>query len=269
MESNIFKHPTFGEVRTAGTPEQPLFCANDVCKALGYTNSRKAISDHVDDPDVTKRDMGVQTGVKADGTPAMQEVAMTFVNESGLYSLIFGSKLDNAKEFKRWVTSEVLPSIRKSGGYMAASPDETPEQIMARALKVADETLKRREQQLKMANSQIEEQAKQIEADAPYVNYTKEVLQSTSTFTLTQVSKDLGFRSIHAFTSWCQKLGILYRQSGIWMPHSKFSGRGLFATRTAKFVRSDNTIGSSLSTVITEMGRAYLHTMLEKKGAAL
>ena len=257
MASNIFKHNTFGEVRTTGTPEEPQFCLIDVCKALDLDSSQV----------VRRLEKGVVSKHPLQTAGGLQQV--NFVNEDGLYDVILDSRKPEAKQFRKWVTSEVLPSIRKSGGYMAASPDESPEQIMARALKVADETIKRREQQLQMANSQIEEQAKQIEADAPYVNYTKEVLQSTSTFTLTQVSKDLGFRSIHAFTSWCQKLGILYRQSGIWMPHSKFSGRGLFATRTAKFVRSDNTIGSSLSTVITELGRAYLHTMLEKKGAAL
>ena len=123
-EIQIFKHPMFGQVRviTDDASEELLFCANDVTFALGYTNGRKAVLDHVDTPDVTKRDMGVVTGKKADGTDAFQVVATTFINESGVYSLIFGSKQERAKEFKRWVTSEVLPSIRKTGQYSIAQP---------------------------------------------------------------------------------------------------------------------------------------------------
>lgn len=100
----IFSNPQFGEIRTlADEANEPLFCAADVCKALGYSNPRDAISRHVDEGDVAKRDTPTTSGVQT----------MTFVNESGLYSLIFGSKLDSAKVFKRWVTSEVLPTIRK------------------------------------------------------------------------------------------------------------------------------------------------------------
>lgn len=120
----IFNHPVFGQVRIIedDASSELLFCANDVTNALGYSNGRDAIAKHVDDPDVAKRDMGVVTGKRADGTDAYQIVATTFVNESGVYSLIFGSKQERAKEFKHWVTSEVLPSIRKTGQYSIAQP---------------------------------------------------------------------------------------------------------------------------------------------------
>lgn len=120
----IFNHPVFGQVRIVedDASSELLFCANDVTNALGYSNGRDAIAKHVDDPDVAKRDMGVVTGKRADGTDAYQIVATTFVNESGVYSLIFGSKQERAKEFKHWVTSEVLPSIRKTGQYSIAQP---------------------------------------------------------------------------------------------------------------------------------------------------
>ena len=120
-----------------------------------------------------------------------------------------------------------------------------------------------------MAQSTIQEQEREIKEIAPMADYTREVLQSNSTYTLTQVSKDLGFRSIYTFTEWAQKCDVLYKQSGQWMPTSRVSGKGYFTTRTAKFVKSDNTIGTSLSTVVTETGRAYLHTLLSKKGGAL
>lgn len=109
----IFNHPMFGQVRviTDDTSKELLFCANDVTDALGYSNGRKAVADHVEKDDVTKCDI-------IDNLGRMQSA--TFINESGVYSLIFGSKQERAKEFKRWVTSEVLPSIRKTGQYSSA-----------------------------------------------------------------------------------------------------------------------------------------------------
>ena len=95
----------------------------------------------------------------------------------------------------------------------------------------------------------------------PMANYTKEVLQSTSTYTLTQVAHDLGMRSVHVLLRELCERRVLFRQSGQWQPTAKVAGRGYFETRTAKYVKSDNTVGTSLSTVVTERGRAYLHSM--------
>lgn len=106
-EIKIFENPAFGQIRTLGTVDEPLFCASDVCNALGYSNGRDAISRHVDEGDVVKCDTPTISGIQT----------MSFVNESGLYALIFGSKQERAKEFKLWVTHEVLPSIRKTGSY--------------------------------------------------------------------------------------------------------------------------------------------------------
>lgn len=137
MHSNIqiFKHKEFCNIRTmSGEHGEPLFCGKDVAEALGYGNPQKAIRDHVFLED---------KGVNEMGTPGGTQKAI-FINESGLYSLIIGSKLESARKFKRWVTREVLPSIRKHGGYMVARPDESDEEIMARALKIAHATLQRR-----------------------------------------------------------------------------------------------------------------------------
>lgn len=115
QEIQIFNNPEFGEIRTAGTSEEPLFCASDLCRALGYANSRDAISKHVDEGDVAKRDTPTSSGVQS----------MVFVNESGMYALVFGSKQPNAKSFKRWVTKEVLPSLRKHGAYTVRKESST------------------------------------------------------------------------------------------------------------------------------------------------
>ena len=137
MHSNIqiFKHKEFCNIRTmSGEHGEPLFCGKDVAEALGYGNPQKAIRDHVFLED---------KGVNEMGTPGGTQKAI-FINESGLYSLIIGSKLESARKFKQWVTSEVLPSIRKHGGYMVVKADESDEEIMARALKIAHATLQRR-----------------------------------------------------------------------------------------------------------------------------
>ena len=107
-EVQIFNNPQFGEIRVLGTPNAPLFCAMDLCKALGYSNGRDAVAKHVDDDDVAKCDATDSMGRKQQ---------LTYVTESGMYSLVIGSKLKTAKQFKKWVTSEVLPSIRKTGSY--------------------------------------------------------------------------------------------------------------------------------------------------------
>lgn len=110
----IFEHPKFGEVRIiSDASNELLFCANDVTEALGYANGRKAVADHVEKDDVTKRDIIDSLG---------RAQSATFVTESGVYALVFGSKQERAKEFKRWVTSEVLPSIRKTGSYGIHQP---------------------------------------------------------------------------------------------------------------------------------------------------
>ena len=136
----VFNHPVFGQVRVIddSASGELLFCANDVTHALEYANGRKAVADHVDSRDILKRDMGVVTGKKADGTDAYQTVITTFINESGVYSLIFSSKQERAKEFKHWVTSEVLPSIRKTGQYNANVSSATLNEQLQAKLAFAD-----------------------------------------------------------------------------------------------------------------------------------
>lgn len=131
----LFNNPEFGQIRTITDNNDIYFVGKDVAQALGYSNQRDAIARHVDE-----EDKGV---VKRDTPGGVQDVIT--INESGLYSLVLSSKLPSAKRFKRWVTSEVLPALRRQGGYMLTGENETPEQIMARALKIADEALKRKD----------------------------------------------------------------------------------------------------------------------------
>lgn len=129
-EITIFNNPEFGDVRTIMIDGEPWFCGKDVAGNLGYVNEKNAVKRHCDDGEVLKQTLGVQTGMKKDGTPAMMDVEMFFVNESGLYSLIFGSKLESSKKFKKWVTSEVLPQLRKTGSYGTLKLPQTPMELL-------------------------------------------------------------------------------------------------------------------------------------------
>lgn len=250
----VFSSDKFGTIRTAGTAENPLFCLADLCRALEIKNASDAKKKYLN-----------QKGVVSIYTPtAGGKQKLLYINEANLYRLILRSDKPQAEPFQEWVCEEVLPAIRKSGGYVVAAPAETPEQIMARALKVADETLRRQQAQIQAAQGTIEAQSAEIKALAPLADYTKEVLQSNATYTLTQVSKDLGFPSVYKFTAWAHLAGILYFQSRQWMPTSRCTGKGWFTTRTCKFVRTDGSIGSNISTVVTEAGRAMLHEALRR-----
>ena len=132
-EIRIFENPEFGSVRVVERDGEPWFVAKDIAERLGYSNPRKAIIDHVDEEDKTDG-VTIRDAIGRDQNP-------TFINESGLYSLVLSSKLPGAERFKRWVVGEVLPSIRRTGGYLAASEDDTPEEIMARALLIANDKI--------------------------------------------------------------------------------------------------------------------------------
>lgn len=147
----IFRKDEFGAVRAVTLEGEPWFVAADVCRALGLGNSS----------DVIKRlDEDERTLVSIEG--ASNGLPVNAVNEPGLYALILGSRKPEAKAFKRWITHEVIPAIRKTGGYIAAKLDETPEEIMARALVVANETLARHKQQLEAANAKIKADASKV-----------------------------------------------------------------------------------------------------------
>jgi prophage antirepressor-like protein len=253
----IFNNPELGNIRVAkDSSNEPIFCLADLCSALGLTNNRKVKSQL--DEDVT-----LSYPLQTPG--GIQQA--TFVTEPGMYTVILRSDSPLAKPMQKWVTSEVLPAIRKNGGYIATSPEETPEQIMARALIVAQRTIESHKQKLQMLEGEIDVLQTEKKVLAPKAIYTDEVLQSTSTFTLTQVAHDLGFRSVYAFTAWTKEKGLLFYQSGQWQPTANVAGKGYFTTRTARYIKNDNTIGTSISTVVTEKGRMFLHG-LRKWGVA-
>lgn len=170
----VFNNSEFGSIRTVEINKEPFFVAKDVAEILGYSNSRKAIIDHVDE-----EDKGV---TKCDTLGGVQELSV--INESGLYSLVLSSKLPTAKRFKRWVTSEVLPAIRKTGGYIGGAENMTEAEIMARAVLIGQRTIE--EQKRKIDNLQEE-----IDVNRPKVLFADAVSASHTSILVGELAKIL------------------------------------------------------------------------------
>ena len=160
----VFENPEFGMVRTATDEKgEPWFCAKDLCDALGYKRADLAVKQHVNPHDAAKRCVWVEVGKKKDGTPAKRLTQMIFVSESGFYALVLGSKLPSAVMFKDWVTSVVLPQIRKTGGYIPVNEGESEEEMIRSAEQILRATLKEKEALLEKQKELLKEQKKLME----------------------------------------------------------------------------------------------------------
>ena len=160
----VFENPEFGMVRMATDENgEPWFCAKDLCDALGYKRADLAVKQHVNPHDAAKRCVWVEVGKKKDGTPAKRLTQMIFVNESGFYALVLGSKLPSALMFKDWVTSVVLPQIRKTGGYIPVNEGESEEEMIRNAEQILRATLKEKEVLLEKQKELLDEQKKLME----------------------------------------------------------------------------------------------------------
>ena len=162
----VFENPEFGMVRTATDEKgEPWFCAKDLCDALGYKRADLAVKQHVNPHDAAKRCVWVEVGKKKDGTPAKRLTQMIFVNENGFYALVLGSKLPSALMFKDWVTSVVLPQIRKTGGYIPVNEGESEEEMIRNAEQILRATLKEKEALLEKQKELLHDQEVQMGLD--------------------------------------------------------------------------------------------------------
>lgn len=248
MESGItiFNHPKFGDIRaTKDEKGEALFNVVDICKALEYSNNRVAVATHCESGDVTKLYVIDSLGRKQEAS---------FVNESGLYALIFGSKVPKAKEFKHWVTSEVLPSIRKTGGYIQANTDMTDEEIMARALMVAQSTIKRRDERIK-------ELSDKVAHDAPKVAFCDAVTSSRGSILIGELAKQITQNGVeigqNRLFRWMRHNGFL-GQSGMNfnIPLQRYVQQGLFELKTTVHTEGTDLV-RAVTPMVTTKGQAY------------
>ena len=245
-ELQIFKSSEFGQVRTVTIDGEPWLVGKDIATALGYANTRKALNDHVDD-----EDKGV---TKCDTLGGAQE--MTIINESGLYSLVLSSKLPTAKKFKHWVTAEILPSIRRTGGYIANAETMTDAEIMSKALLIAKKTIENREQRIHSLEAESERmKPKEIFADA--------VSASSSSILIGDLAKILHGNGIKIgrgrLFAWMREHGFLIKQKGTSynMPTQRAMELGLFRVKEGSYVDGKGNNIITKTTKVTGKGQQY------------
>lgn len=226
------------EVRTILVNDEPYFVGKDVAEVLGYSNTQKAILNHVDEEDkgVTKWDT---LGGKQN---------MTIINESGLYSLILKSKLPNARKFKRWVTSEVLPTIRKTGSYTNVP------QSFAQALRLAAD--------LEEKNQLLEQQITEYE---PKISYLDTILSSTDTVATSQIAADYGMSAI-ALNKLLNHLGVQHKVGGQWILYRKHMNQGYTKSHTSEISKADGSLKVVMNTKWTQKGRIFIYNLLIAEG---
>ena len=231
MKNQIFKSKEFGQIRTCMVGGETYFVGKDVASALGYKKPENAIAIHVDKDDTLK-----QGGVDRLG----RKNHVVFINESGLYSLILSSKLESAKRFKRWVTSEVLPAIRKNGRY------ELEQKIV-----------------------ETEMQCCKLEAtlisQKPLTDYARAILNSTQTVTVTQIAQDYGFGPVR-FNQLLAHLHIQHKVGGQWILYAPFLHCGYVQSFSSYFVKPDGEVQVKVHTRWTQSGRLFLYEELKKAG---
>lgn len=240
----IFKSKEFGQIRTVTIDNEPWFVGKDVASALGYTNPQKAVRDHVSEEDRGMNEMDTPSGRQN----------LVVINESGLYALIFGSKLESAKRFKHWVTSDVLPAIRKTGGYQMKAPEG--KELLALAVLEAQKT--------------IEEQNAQIERMRPKEIFADAVTTSKQSILIGQLAK-LICQNGHSIGQnrlfqWMRDNGYLMKSGNNYnMPMQRYVEQGLFEIKERSITNPDGSVKLTRTTKVTGKGQQYFINKFLKK----
>lgn len=250
-ELQIFKNAEFGSIRTLQINGEPYFVGKDVAEILGYSNSRKALTDHVDE-----EDKGV---TKCDTLGGTQE--MTVINESGLYSLILGSKLPTARRFKRWVTSEVLPTIRRHGVYAVDEVLANPDMLIKALLQL------KAEREINQALKEtVAVQNQQIVEMKPKASYYDVVLNCKDLVAISVIAKDYGW-SANRMNQYLHQKGVQYKQGNkIWLLYQKYAEMGYTNTKTHSYPGNDGTMHTTVHTYWTQQGRLFIYELLKSDG---
>ena len=248
-ELKIFTNEEFGKIRTVLIEDEPWFVGKDVATALGYSDTKQAIRINVQEDDKKHLPKEFFKGCTST-TLEISNFGATVINESGLYALIFGSKLEEAKKFKHWVTSEVLPSIRKTGSYHMP---KTYKQALKELLEQVEEN-----ERLQIENK---EKDRQIAEMQPKISYYDMILSNKSLLSTTQIAKDYGM-SAKSFNKLLHSKGIQYKQADQWFLYAKYHTNGYVSSET--FTTSNGNV--KLLTKWTQKGRLFLYDLLKQDG---
>ena len=239
MKNLVFRSKEFGQIRTCTVEGETYFVGKDVASALGYKKPENAIATHIDEEDKTS------TLIQGSGSNYKSQVIV--INESGLYSLILSSKLDSARRFKRWVTSEVLPAIRKNGRYELESKAKE---------------LQQQNRVLESKNILLEEITAQ---QKPLTDYARIILSSTQTVTITQIAQDYGMGPVR-MNQLLFRLHIQHKVGGQWILYIPYLNKGYVQSFSSYFVNPDGEVQVKVHTRWTQSGRLFLYEELKKAG---
>jgi anti-repressor protein len=252
-EVTTFTNSEFGSIRSITINDEPWFIGKDIAQTLGYTNPRKAVIDHVD-PEDKMDGVTIRDSIGRDQNPV-------FINESGMYSLILSSKLPSAKRFKRWVTSEVLPSIRKHGLYAIDDILKNPDLAIAALQELKTE----REKNQQLENT-VAVQTQQIAEMKPKASYYDVVLNCKDLVAVSVIAKDYGW-SAKQMNKWLHEKEIQFRQpSGIWLLYQQYADKGYTSTKTSTYRGNDGEIHTAVHTYWTQAGRLFIYDLMKADG---
>ena len=251
-EIKVFDNPQFGKVRTAGTSENPLFCLPDVCKALGLNAShvRERLEDGVVSTDTITDNLG------------RAQVA-NFVNEDGLYDVILDSRKPEAKVFRKWVTSEVLPSIRKTGQYSANVPQTFSQALMLAAKQ--QEQIEEQRAALAQQGEEIVKLSNEVMTMKPKATYYDLILNNPSTVTITQIAQDYGM-SAKKFNQILCDFRIQHKVNKQWILYADNINKGYVQSKPTNIPLSNGTEKVVYNTEWTQKGRIFLYEKLKQAG---
>ena len=253
-ELQIFSNEQFGSVRVVEQNGEPWFVGKDVADILGYTNQNEAIQDHVDEED--KLNSKTLSSFELN----LGQRGGWLINESGLYSLIMSSKMPKAKQFKRWVTSEVLPSIRKHGLYAVDEVLADPDILISALMELKEERRK-----AKTLEDTVAVQNQQIAEMRPKASYYDVVLNCKDLVSISVIAKDYGW-SAKRMNDYLHEKGVQYRQGKIWLLYQKYAERGYTNTKTHSYPGSDGDLHTSVHTYWTQAGRLFIYGLLKEDG---
>ena len=250
-ELQVFHNDEFGSVRTLTINGDPYFVGKDVADILGYSNSRDALSRHVDDED--KNSVVIHDGIP--GNPNQ-----VVINESGLYSLILSSKLPAAKRFKRWVTAEVLPSIRRHGMYAIDEIIANPDLGIA-----ALQALKAEREKRIALTAQVAMQTQQIAEMKPKVSYYDLVLSCPDALPITILAKDYGWTA-QQMNRFLHDQGVQYKLQKTWLLYARYQDKGYTHSETYPYTDHNGNVHNSINTKWTQSGRLFIYELMKAAG---
>lgn len=245
-----FTNDNFGEVRTIVKDNEPWFVAADVCRSLEIGNPSDAMR---------RLDEDEKALVSIEGMSRGNDLT-NIINEPGLYALVLGSRKPEARAFKRWITHEVVPTIRRHGMYATNELLDNPDLLIEAATRI-----KIQREKIAALETTVAVQSQQLAEAAPKVSYYDLILNCKDLISISKIAKDYGMSAVR-MNETLRELGIQFRQGNVWLLYQKYAAQGYTSTKTHEYIGSDGTNHARTATYWTQKGRVWLYNKLKENG---